>query len=275
MCVMEQSVQMKGFYGDLATYNETVLDISDSTKDFFSKRHPAYTRSLIGVTIIAVIVSLFFLPFLILAIAIPIIAYWRVRVRMAHLFYTQLATIIGMTYEPSSDRSTVSGYFFSVGRGGPMANVLTGIYEGAPIRLYEYQFVTGSGKHKQTHPFIVSEIDTGGTLPRVFMKPEGFSVFGKPSGTKLLSLEGNFNEHFDVYVPEDSEIEALQILEPDVMVKLIDEFSAFGFECSGTKTYVFKPGTFADNRESLVAHIRLLERLYDELIPELKSVARS
>ena len=120
-----------------------------------------------------------------------------------------------------------------------------------------------------------SEIDTQGNLPHLFMKPDDFSDFKKPPGTRLLSLEGGFNNHFDVYVPEDSEIEALQILEPDVMAKLIDEFSTFGFECSGTKTYVFKPGTFADNRESLMANIKLLERLYDELIPELKGVARS
>lgn len=275
---MEQTVgSRKRFAADLATFSDNVMDISDSTRDFFFKRHPSYTRNIIALTIILEIPCLLFVffPLALLPLLIPIITYWRVHIKMKHLFFTQLAELLGMRYEPSSDRSTVSGYFFTVGREGALINILVGTYEGVPIRLYEYQFTTGSGKHKQTHPFVVSEIDTRGNLPHIFMKPDGFSMFGKPTGTKLLSLEGNFNEHFDVYVPEDSEIETLQILEPDVMIKFIDEFNSFGFECSGTKTYVFTPGSFADNRESLIKHIKLLERLYDELIPEMTQVARS
>lgn len=284
---------MKDFKADLAAYNGTVLDVSESTRAFF-KQHPRYTFWMWAVVIALEVVLaysgfvyfnwksvlvgedaelvliLLFLPFL-----IPIISYGWVSARMQKLFFTQLAEVLGMTYAPSAGRDTVSGYFFNVGSGGIPSNVLSGSYENAPIRLFEYQFTTGSGKHQQTHRFVVSEIDAQGPLPHVFMKPEHSAVFGKPSGTKLLSLEGNFNDHFDVYVPEDSEIEALQILEPDVMLKLIEEFPSFGFECFGTKTYVFQPGTFANNREELTQSIKLLERLYDELLPELKSFTRS
>lgn len=278
---MEQMPQkQQGFYSDLSSFNDTVLDISESTKDFFFKRHPTYTRVLILITILLEIPSLFLvlffgLPALLLPLAIPLYTYWRVQKRMKHLFFIQLASILGMTYEPTSDKTTVSGYFFDIGHSNHLGHILCGAYEGVPIRLYEYQFATGSGKSKRTNHFVVSEIDTRGNLPHVFMKPDGFSIFGKPPGTKLLSLEGNFNDHFDVYVPEDSEIEALRILEPDVMITFIDEFSAFGFECFGTKTYIFQCGTFSDNRESLTKQITLLERLYDELVPELKGVARS
>lgn len=262
----------ESFNADLASYNETVLDISESTKDFFWKRHRGYMWTLI---LIPILLTILFNPAISLfSFLIPAYIVWRVHKKMKRLFFIQLAEMLGMRYEPSSDRTTVSGYFFEVGRGGSPTHVLSGSYEGVPIRLYEYQFTTGHGKHKENHPFVVSEIDTQGNLPHVFMKPDDFSDFGKPPRTRLLSLEGGFNNHFDVYVPEDSEIEALQILEPDVMAKFIDEFSTFGFECSGTKTYVFRKGSFADNRESLMAHIKLLERLYDELIPELKGVAR-
>lgn len=265
------------FNSDLASFNETVTDVSDSTRDFFFKRHQKYTRNRMILIVLLAILCLFLLPpVALLLILIPIIAYWRVHKKMKHLFFTQIAEILGMHYEPSSDRTTVSGYFFTVGRGSTPTNILVGTYEGVPIRLYEYHFITGHGKHKENHPFVVSEIDTQGNLPHVFMKPDNFSDFNKkPPGTRLLSLEGGFNNHFDVYVPEDSEINALRILEPDVMAKLIDEFLTFGFECFGTKTYVFTRGSFADNRESLLKHIKLLERLYDELIPELKGVVRS
>lgn len=290
---MEQTAVNRNFGSDLSSFNGTVVDVSESTRAFF-KQHPRYTfwmwTTVVALEVVlaysgfayfnwesvlagenAELVFMFlFLPFL-----IPIIIYGWVSARMQKLFFTQLAEVLGMTYEPSADRSTVSGYFFDVGAGDRPRNVLTGAYEGVPIRLYEYHFTTGSGKHKQTHRFVVSEIDTQGNLPHVFMRPEGFSVLGKPPETKLLSLEGNFNDHFNVYVPEDSEIEALQILEPDVMARLIDEFKAFGFECSGTKTYVFKSGSFADNRESLIQNIKFLERLYDELLPELKQLVRS
>ena len=281
---MEQMPKKQhGFYSDLSSFNDTVLDVSKSTKDFFFNRHPTYIRILILITFLLEIPALFLalflgLPALLLPLALPFYTYWQVHKRMKHLFFTQLATTLGMVYEPLADRTTVSGYFFEIGSGGVPRHILRGNYQGLPIRLYEYQFTVGSGKHKRTYQFIVSEIDTQGNLPHLFVKPD--SLYGglalrNPPGTKILSLEGDFNDHFDVYVPEDSEIEALQILEPDVMVRLIDEFSTFAFECIGTKAYAFKPGSFADNRESMLAHLKLLERLYDELLPELKQVARS
>jgi hypothetical protein len=282
----------ENFSADLETFDGTVLDISDSSYDFF-KRHPDYTRKLIGVTaaleVLLIYIGFSFFNwkefllsdnaelvflFLILPFAIPGYIYWRVSKRMQQLFFTQLAKILNMTYVPKAERNTIAGYFFNVGRGGVPTNVLSGIYKNVSIRLFEYEFTTGSGKHKQTHKYVVSEIDTKGPLPHLFLKPESSFVFGKPSGTKLLSLEGHFNDTFDVYVPEDSEINALRILEPDVMLKFIEEFPHFGFECFGTKTSVFQRGSFSDNRETLMSQLKFAERLYDELVPELEGVAR-
>lgn len=45
---------------------------------------------------------------------------------------------------------------------------------------------------------------------------------GLHKGLQKFTLEGDFNQYFDVYAPEGSSIETLSVLTPDVMAYLID-----------------------------------------------------
>ena len=83
-----------------------------------------------------------------------------------------------------------------------------------------------------------------GNMPEIFvfprndndivkMPPEIFSI-GKP-----LSLEGNFNKFFYLFVEKGKEQEALELLTPDIMANLIDKASKIIFEFFGNKMYIY------------------------------------
>ena len=51
-----------------------------------------------------------------------------------------------------------------------------------------------------------------------------------PASGQRLSLEGDFDDHFTLYCPEEYERDALYLFTPDVMARLIDRVRGFDVE---------------------------------------------
>lgn len=69
------------------------------------------------------------------------------------------------------------------------------------------------------HMLLVSKRDRGNTAIPVVMR-----------GDQTLSLEGEFNRHFTLYVPREYERDALYVFTPDLMALLIDYANEFDVE---------------------------------------------
>ncbi|AWB85274.1 hypothetical protein [Mycetocola zhujimingii] len=54
--------------------------------------------------------------------------------------------------------------------------------------------------------------------------------YAVPARAQVLSLEGNFDDHFTLYCPEGYEQDALYLFTPDVMAELIDRVNSFDVE---------------------------------------------
>lgn len=276
---------MAFIYTDLKSYNEDVSDISKSTNDFLWNRHRIFSISISIITLAPLIGTIALLAtnsidpdsgtsllkFSLFFIVLPISIIQWVTQHMKQLFVTQIAPMLNMTYSETGILPT-QGYIFSLGHDRSIRNVFSGTYNNLPLRLYEYTYIVGSGKSRTIHTFTVSEIDVGHTLPHLFMRPKLYPSMGNPPDTKSLSHEGNFNDYFSVFIPADGQIEALQILEPDVMASFVDDFTKYGFETSDTKIYLFKGSSLTENRELLLEQVNLLQRLYGEIVPELENV---
>jgi hypothetical protein len=61
----------------------------------------------------------------------------------------------------------------------------------------------------------------------------------------ILSLEGDFDEHFTLHVPTDYERDALYVFTPDLMALLIDEAAAFDVEIVDSAMYIYSHRPFA------------------------------
>jgi hypothetical protein len=265
----------KSFSADLHHYSAPVDDVRKSTHDFLWRTHRRRTQLwVLGTLVVAIAAGFVAPPFAVIPIFILLIAYSQVTKKMQKLFYTQLAETLGCTYSAGGKMPT-EGRLFTFGDRRRVSNTLSGVYNGVPFRLGEYSYDEGSGKNRRTYPYIFAELSFSSKLPGILCRPEKWAleVFDswEPKGYRQLSLEGGFNDSFTVYVPEDQEMEALQILEPNVMEKLMHGFGNYGFECVGQHVYLFTPGRMTENRAGMMSLYSLLQHFCDVLTPELRS----
>lgn len=69
----------------------------------------------------------------------------------------------------------------------------------------------------------------------------GSSLLQAPTREQRLSLEGDFDKYFDLYVPAGYERDALYVFTPDLMALMIDESSDFDVEIRGDQLTVYAP----------------------------------
>jgi hypothetical protein len=73
----------------------------------------------------------------------------------------------------------------------------------------------------------------------------GFSsLVRRPAASQHLSLEGDFDTRFRLYVPAGYERDALYVFTPDLMALLIDETGDLDVELRDDRLIVYKPGGF-------------------------------
>ncbi|WP_395244471.1 hypothetical protein ACGGZK_01320 [Agromyces sp. MMS24-K17] len=73
----------------------------------------------------------------------------------------------------------------------------------------------------------------------------GSSLVRPPKEDQRLSLEGDFDRHFRLYVPTGYERDALYVFTPDLMALLIDETGDLDVEVRDDLLIVMRPGGFA------------------------------
>ncbi|MFM2330834.1 MAG: hypothetical protein RLZZ26_341 [Candidatus Parcubacteria bacterium] len=218
-------------------------------------------------------------PVLAASVIITISSYTGVQEKMEALFYPQLAASLGWIYAQTGTVPS-DGYLFSIGDNRSLTKVFSGQYAEKPFWIADYTYMTGEGKSREQIGCTVAQFTFAGTLPHIYCFPINNSVLYKNIGTfsikgfTKLPLEGNFDTAFSVYVPEGQQADALQILEPDVMAKLMGSFGRYGFECVGSHLYLFTGGILQQNRASVLAFYDSTKRLYDLLSPELESFVR-
>lgn len=72
----------------------------------------------------------------------------------------------------------------------------------------------------------------------------GSSLLHPPLRDQRLSLEGDFDNYFDLFVPSGYERDALYVFTPDLMALMIDETSDFDVEIRGNQLMVYSSTAF-------------------------------
>lgn len=116
--------------------------------------------------------------------------------------------------------------------------------------ISNYQYTTGSGKNQQTHTWTYARFDIDRSLPHMVFDARSNNALKRFSNlpdslkrSQRLQLEGNFNDHFDVYVPQQYEQDALYVFTPDVMAAFIDAGAKFDIEIIDQKVYLYTHAT--------------------------------
>ena len=142
-----------------------------------------------------------------------------------------------------------------------------GFYE-----IANYRYTTGSGKNQQLHKYGFVSIKLPRKLPHMLLdsRKNNFmtAMTNLPELVKsgqALRLEGDFNEHFTLYVPAGYERDALYVLTPDIMQLLIDRAAGYDVEIVDDRLYLYVSGAFAlTDATKLQQLFQLADTLYND-----------
>ncbi|MET0932718.1 MAG: hypothetical protein ABWX56_03325 [Mycetocola sp.] len=155
---------------------------------------------------------------------------WEKRLRLREFAAARGATYTGhlpappypgMIFGVGSSRSAFDSVRADSGRPFEVANYRYTVKQGKNSTTYRWGFVALKLDRRLPHMVLDAASNNlifGSTLPR---------SFGRDS---VLSLEGDFDRYFTLYVPPEYGRDALYVFTPDLMGLLIDESSAFDIE---------------------------------------------
>lgn len=215
-----------------------------------------------------------------LSLLILFIYYAFLYDKASKTFMQHFAKINGFLYEEMALRETASGRLFEVGTNRHISHVLSGKYQNYPIRIFNYEYVIGSGKHEQTFHFTVLEISFEKTkFPHILLQSDKMwrhsyrDILGEIKDTKI-HIQGHFEDHFKLYATEGYEVEVLEIFTPDLLMYLVEKAKYFNIEFSDNKISIFDDKILSTKKELnllfdiakkiLGSHGKIIDRLHDD-----------
>ena len=282
---------------DINDFNENIDDVDKGVHDYIWTHHRTlYLGSWIGS--VSLCIALFGLEILYLAptmqsigehdgrvyllplivLSWPVGIYTHFKLQMQHLFMQQIAQVLGFTYAGKGDLTSVTSKILNAGHDNKMDDAMVGIYQGYPMRVYNYTFTIEYGKSAHTKEYTVFELTFDKKLPDIVLRPVmslsigGFSVTPNISSSNETSvrLEGDFNKYFNLETPKGYDMEIRVIFQPDLMAELIDKYQRYSVEIFQNKLYVFAT-TLTKKTDFLATH-DLIDSLFTKILPYIQEV---
>jgi hypothetical protein len=134
-----------------------------------------------------------------------------------------VATELGLTFLPEGDpaiQEQVNGFgLFNQGRSRQITNLIKGTTDEVEIAIFDYRYVTGSGKHQTTHNQTVASLRSHLlNVPSFAMRPEGmFDKIGSVLGYQDIDFESHpeFSQMF--VLKSDNEQQVREFFGPEIL----------------------------------------------------------
>ena len=135
----------------------------------------------------------------------------------------------GLYFYPTAPGPNYPGAIFGQGHGRAIRDHFYRA-DGRILDYGNYVYTTGSGKSQTTHQWWFLALQLDRKLPHMVLDCRANNLlFGTTNlpiafaKDQVLSLEGDFDEHFRLYCPKEYERDALYVFTPDLMALCIDE----------------------------------------------------
>lgn len=155
-----------------------------------------------------------------------------------------------LVYSPSDPNPQYPGAIFSVG-GSRAAIDHMRAQSGRFLDLGNYRYVTSNGKSSTTSTWGFMALELDRALPHMVLDSRannglfgGTNLPASFSRDQVLSLEGDFDQHFTLYCPKEYERDALYVFTPDLMALCIDEAAPFDIEVVDRWMFVYSAAAF-------------------------------
>lgn len=258
---------------------QNIENVRESTLNLIKGKYKKHRSFYIYLTIFLVILGFAFLGLFFLFLMVgAIIGYYALMYqKMQSIFMEQVAKTLNYKYVPLLDLSAMTGNLFKIGHSQQVKNVIIGVYNNLPIKIFNYNFSTGSGKQRRDFRYTIFEIETKSEIPNMILMKNDFFAFtdlnALTSGKEKLNLEGDFNKYFKLYIVKDFQIEALQIFTPDIMAELIDKFKNvdMNIEINSNKIYLFFEKVISKKDEILLSY-SLIQKFSEKFTHNINDV---
>lgn len=181
-------------------------------------------------------------------------------------FMKNYAKLHNFSYQNIIDTSELKGRLFKK-NSGTARNIITGVYNKFPIRIFYYTYSTG-GENSRTYSFTVGEIEVEKTnFPHIFLKSNSMSrhisqdFFGQDKDIKI-NLTQNIEDTFNLFCTQNYEIEILEIFTPDLLNFLKTNAFNFSIEFAEDKIY-FYDDIIIKNKKDLDQLYNVIQKVLD------------
>ncbi len=160
---------------------------------------------------------------------------------------SQIAEKMGLSFiaqhDPAMHTELSSFSLFQSGRGRKMKNMVHGDTDDLRIAIFDYQYTTGSGKHKHTHhQTVIAFMGPSLALPQFELKPENlFHKIGGMLGMKDINFDTHpkFSKMF--YLRGSDEEAIRRVFRPEVL-SLFEQRPGLYVQAAGEKVVYFRAG---------------------------------
>ncbi len=149
----------------------------------------------------------YYLLIAVVGIMVVALAFYLPRKRRKDL--EELAGSMGLSFSPQGPHTAGVGLeFFYAGHSSSAVNLIQVRVSNFNINFFDYSYVTGSGKHRNTHNFTLALIECPkAQVPKFDLKPETFlHKLGELVGFKDIDLPAFplFSEKYRLTAPEEA-----------------------------------------------------------------------
>lgn len=157
----------------------------------------------------------------------------------------RLAKANGWHYDHRQETMKQPTAFFSAGHD----YVYTNVVNGPDFEIGQFEYSIGIGRHEKRYFNSYMIIPLARKLPHMLLdgksnntRPFGMDISNIPMTYKKSQidlLEGDFNDHYNLYAPEGYGVDARYIFTPDLMKVLVEESDSIDIEIMDDKAYVY------------------------------------
>ncbi len=162
-----------------------------------------------------------------------------------HVLLDKFARTNGAAYSCNTKDPDITAMLFDVGHTPVLKDSIT--FENG-MQIGAFKFLTGSGKSQRAYHRVFASIPLSRQLPHMVLDASKnnniliatTNLPGALDKKQRLSLEGDFDKYFTLYVPQEYETDALYIFTPDVMQAALENGGAYDMEVIDDRLYIYK-----------------------------------
>lgn len=192
--------------------------------------------------------TLILLPYLAIPIVAVVVLVRTIRRRsgVRQFRLDGFARANGLDYRPIAVPVALPGLIFTMG-GTSVVRDLVWRDGRSPLAVANLETTIGSGRNRKVHRWGYVALRLPATLPHIVLDAVGNNSLLHPrlpvafAKDQRLTLEGDFDRHFELYCPRGYETDALYLFTPDVMARFIDTVAELDVEIVDDHLFLYSP----------------------------------